>query len=213
MADLEFTTETCAHPRDREDSGFDMLNLMPDGNLALDGSHDYERFLRSFDEVLQLLLCDVDAFTQLGDVDLIPAQNLDAMLVHLGVPFSFARDLAEADKRRLASILVDIYRRKGVEAAIEATVNFLLSCEIDVQPFLDPMTTWTLGLAELGITTFLGPGTSFLRFSFQVVVQQDLDETTRRRMIEVVSYMKPAWTHFVRVIEPSTPNIPVFVPE
>lgn len=208
-AEIEFTTEPCPAPDERAAGQFNMVDFMPDENLEQDTSRDLERFLRVIDEPLQLLLCDVDEFTTIMDIDLIDKRNLGALLDHLGVPFSFAPSLSETDQRRLASILVDIYKRKGVEVAIEATVNFLLGFEIDIQPYLDPGETWIMGESLLGVDTFLGPGTLFLRYSFQVKTIEDLTETQRRRMIEIVNYMKPSHTHFVRIAEPSTPDIPV----
>lgn len=206
---IEFTTEPCGAPSDRD---FSILDMVPDENLRQDATRDLERYLRVLDEVLQLILCDVDNWTSLLDIDQIADDNLDAMLLHLGAPFSFAGSLSAEDKRRLASVLVEMYKRKGGEVAIEAIVSFILGIDIDVQPFLNPAGTWTLGVSVLGGDAILGPGTSFLRYSFQVESFQDLTEVQRRRLIEIVNYMKPAHTHFIRLIEPTTPPVTVFTP-
>lgn len=206
---IQFTTEDCGAPEDRDFSAEDMF---PDANLEEDATRDLIRFLRIMDEVTQLILCDIDKFTTIMDIDLIADNNLDAMLVHLGAPFSFAGSLSSTDKRRLASVLVEMYKRKGGEVAIEAIVAFILGFEIDVQPYLNLSNTWSLGVSQLGINAFLGPGTAFIRYSFQVEVFEDLTETERRRLIEIVEYMKPSHTHFIRLIEPSTLPIAVFAP-
>lgn len=206
---IQFTTEPCGGPEDRD---FSIEDMIPDENIEQDATRDLIRYLRIIDEVLQLILCDIDNFTSVMDIDLVSDNNLDALLLHLGSPFSFAGSLSSGDKRRLASVLVEAYKRKGGEVAIEATVAFILGFEIDVQPFLNPAGTWTLGVSALGQDTILGPGTSFLRYSFQVEVFQDLTEVQRRRLIEIVNYMKPAHTHFIRLIEPTTPPVIIFKP-
>lgn len=206
---IQFTTENCGAPEDRDFTAEDMF---PNVNLEEDATRDLIRFLRIMDEVIQLILCDIDEFPTIMDIDLIADNNLDAMLVHLGAPFSFAGSLDNVDKRRLASVLVEMYKRKGGEVAIEAIVAFILGFEIDVQPYLNLSNTWLLGVSQLGLNAFLGPGTSFIRYSFQVEVFDDLTETERRRLIEIVEYMKPSHTHFIRLIEPSTLPIAVFAP-
>ena len=206
---IEFTTEPCGAPQDRVDSEFGWLHFLPEENLNEDSTGDLERTLRILDEPTQLILCDIDHFPEILDIDLIPDHLLDALLAHLGNPFSFAPELAVADKRRLAAVLEEIYQEKGGEFAIESVVNFILNVQVDVRPYLDFHPTWDLGLSELGVDTFLGPGTLFLRYSFEVEAFVNLNETTRRRLIEIVQYMKPAHTHFVKLIEPTNPETPV----
>lgn len=205
---VTFTTEPCT-VAERELANFSWLNFLPESNLEGDSTGDLERTLRVLDEPTQLLLCDVDRFPEIYDFDLIPDHLLPALLAHLGNPFSFASELSLTDQRRLASVLEEIYQRKGEEFAIESVVNFLLNVPVDVRPYLGVGPTWVLGESELGIDTYLGPGTSFLRFSFEVETFVNVDETTRRRLIEIVQYMKPAHTHFVRLIEPTHPETPV----
>jgi hypothetical protein len=66
-----------------------------------------------------------------------------------------------------------------------------------------------LGVSELGIDTALAGGTSFQKFSFEAVSPITLTETQRRRVIELINYMKPAHTHFIRLIEPEEEEAPV----
>lgn len=209
---VEFTTEACNVPQERIDAEFDYVSFMPEENLEQDKTRDLERFLRVLDEPMQLLFCDIDNFPTILDVDLIAEENLDALLDHLGAPFSFTRNLPAQDKRRLAGILVQAYKRKGVEVAIEAFVNFVLGVEIDVRPYLAFGDEWVLGESELGVDTILGVGTLFLRYSFEVEAFSDLTEVKRRQLIEIVQYMKTSHTHFVRLIEPTNPDTPVNQP-
>jgi phage tail-like protein len=206
---IEFTTEPCGAPDARRLSNWGWLRFLPEHNLEEDSTGDLERMLRVLNEPTDLLLCDVDRFPEIYDIDLIPDHLLDFLLAHLGNPFTFAPELSSTDKRRLAAVLEEIYQRKGEEFAIESVVNFILNISVDVRPYLGERPTWVLGESELGIDTFLGPGTSFLRFSFEVEAFINLDETTRRRLIEIVQYMKPAHTHFVRLIEPTLPETSV----
>jgi phage tail-like protein len=204
---VTFTSEPCNIPEGRVDGKYNYIDFIPEENLREDATGDLERFLRCLDEVLQLLLCDIDRFPEILDIELARLNHLEALLVHLGVPFSFIADLSETDKRRVASVLVDAYKRKGIEIGMESLISFVLGIQVDIRPYLG-LASWTLGVSELGVDTALGPGTSFLRYSFEAVTDEDLTELQRRRMIELIEYMKPAHTHLIRVIEPGTAGVP-----
>lgn len=64
-----------------------------------------------------------------------------------------------------------------------------------------------LGEALLGEDWVLGPGTSFSAYAFEVVVPRVLEDEERRRLRLIVEYMKPAHTHFVRLVEPTIPEV------
>jgi phage tail-like protein len=205
---LSFTTEALDIPQARLDAEFNFQGLIPYGNQAPeeDPTGDLERFLRCLDEVLQLLLYDIDTFTDILDIDIIDASNLNALLFHLGAPFSFVDSLSEAEKRRLADILVQSYKRKGVETSMESLIAYVLGITVNVQPYYDPTSYWIMGLSALGTTAILGPGSEFLKYAFEVITPDLLTETERRRLTEMVEWMKPAHTHFVRLVEPSADN-------
>ena len=69
------------------------------------------RFIACMQEVTDLLLSDVDRFTDVFDLERAPAPFLDLILADLGNPFPF--DLDELGKRKLAASLVRMYRQKG----------------------------------------------------------------------------------------------------
>jgi phage tail-like protein len=208
FSSIGFTSESLGIPQGRIDGRFNFLDLWPDYNFKLDKTRDTERQARCFDEVLQLLLHDIDRFPEIIDIDQVSADNLDALLCHLGAPFTFITEFSEVDKRRLASVLVDAYKRKGVELGMEGFLSFVLGIQFNIRPFNRPEENWTLGVSLLGEDTILGPSTSFLKFAFEVLSPVPLTETQRRRLVEMVEWMKPSHTHFVRIIEPGTPGAP-----
>lgn len=55
---------------------------------------------------------------------------------------------------------------------------------------------------RLGVTTILGPGTSFQIYSFEVISPIVLTIEQRDRITEIVEYMKPAHTHLNAIVEP-----------
>jgi phage tail-like protein len=199
-----FTTEGLDIPVSRINGRFDYANLLPYANQRPeeDGTKDLERFIKCIDEVLQLILHSVDTFPYIMDPNLISDNNLDALLAHLGAPFSFVPSLEEVDKRRLAAILVDSYKIKGTELGIEAMISYVLGITVNIQPFYDIENLWVLGESMLGVDTILGPGSEFLKYSFEVITDTSLTEAQRRYITEIVEWMKPCHTHFVRLREP-----------
>jgi phage tail-like protein len=149
--------------------------------------------------VTDLVLADVDRFAELLDLERAPEPFVDAMLEDLGNPFRF--ELDERQKRRLASVLVDMYRQKGTDPGIRNTVRFLLGVDIRrVLAFAG--TALTLGESELGEDWELGPSGSYARYAFHVEVATPLTSLERRQVRALVEYMKPAHTHLVDLIEP-----------
>jgi phage tail-like protein len=197
---LTFTFDAPPIPR-ASPPRYGLYDLIPALNKREDAAHEMEALVRCFDEAFQLIRFDVDRLSIMLDIDLAPAELLDALLRHLGNPFSF--DLTETEKRRLADVLVEIYKSKGTEAGMEATLLFFLGIPLDVQPFNDPAGSWMLGVSELGIDTVLGPGTSFLKYAFQVVSTTALTELQRFWIQEIVEYMKVAHEHYVALKEPT----------
>ena len=131
-----------------------------------------------------------------------PEGFLDLVLHDLGNPFPF--DLGELDKRRLASVLVEMYRQKGTAVGIENAIRFFLGIDITaITPFNG--STLVLGESELGVDWELGPSDQFARYAFDVEVDIPLSTTERSQIRHIVDYLKPAHTHFVDLVEPSPP--------
>jgi phage tail-like protein len=182
---------------------FDLYSLLPELNRREDDTGDLRRFLACLQEVTDLELADIDGFTDLFDPDLAPEWALDLMLGELGSPFAF--DLSVVDKRRLIGVLVAIYREKGTAIGITNAIRFFLRLEIVV-------TTYTgealiLGESLLGEDWVLGPSNSFAAYAIEVVAPRTLDDEEEKRLRQIVDYMKPAHTHFVRLVEPVPPEI------
>ena len=100
---------------------FDLYQLLPTLNRREDETGDLRRFLACLQEVTDLVVHDVDRFTDVFDPDLAPEAFIDAMLLDLGNPFPF--DLSPVDKRRLLNVLVAIYREKGTAVGIDISLD------------------------------------------------------------------------------------------
>ena len=181
---------------------FDLWSMLPRHNRRADDTGDLWRFIACLQEITDLLLAEVDRFPDLFDLERAPAPFLDLILQDLGNPFSFALD--ELSRRRLASVLVEIYRQKGTAPGIRNAVRFFLGLEITILAFTAD--TLVLGESELGIDWILGPSDRFARYAFNVLVAVPLSDPQRRHLRAIVEYMKPAHTHFVDLLEPTPPQ-------
>jgi phage tail-like protein len=189
------------HPRRR----FDLWSMLPKHNRRSDTTGDLARFIACLQEVVDLLLAEVDRFPDLWDIERAPSPFLDLILRDLGNPFPF--DLDELSKRRLATVLVEMYRQKGTAVGIRNAVRFFLGIEIEAITGL-ASTALVLGESELGVDWELGPSDRFARYAFDVKVGRVLTPTERKHLRAIVNYMKPAHTHFVSLQEPTAPLIP-----
>jgi phage tail-like protein len=196
----EFRGYECPAPATRR---AELWRWIPQMNRDRDATTDLYRFVACLQEVFDLLLCDVDRWTEILDVDVAAERYLDQMLIGLGNPFAF--DLSADDKRRLIRVLVDVYRSKGTKPGIISVVRFFLGIEIDIVAFVSE--GWILGVSELGEDTYLAPGLSRERYSFEVVSPVLLTDAQRTRIEQIVEYMKPAHTHLVRIVEPTEPEV------
>ena len=181
---------------------FDLWTMLPRHNRRTDATRDLRRFIACLQEVADLLLAEVDRYPDIFDFERAPEDFLDLILRDLGNPFPF--DLDELGKRRLASVLVEMYRQKGTAVGIENAIRFFLGIDITaITAFAG--TTLVLGESELGVDWELGPSSRFARYAFNVEVDVPLSDTERRQIRTIVDYLKPAHTHFVDLIEPGLP--------
>lgn len=188
----------CPFPVERR---FEFFRLLPLMNRLEDVTRDLEKFSAVMQDTIDLLLCDTDRFTTLADIDRAPESFIDLILLDLGNPFRF--DLTANKKRRLAKILVDIYRFKGTAVGIIDAVAFFLGLEIAITPLAEE--GWVLGESDIGDTTILFPSLEFNIYAFQVVVDVVLTADERDGITQIVELMKPGHTHFVRIVEPTVP--------
>jgi phage tail-like protein len=182
---------------------FDLYSLLPEMNRREDETGDLQRFLACLQEVTDLLLADVDGFTDILDPDRARENFLDLMLAELGNPFPF--DLSLVDKRRLLNVLVAVFREKGTAAGIRNAIRFFLGFEVDITSYAGE--ALILGESLLGEDWVLGPSNQFSAYAFEVVVPKALSDVERRRLRTIVDYMKPAHTHFARLVEPLIPEV------
>jgi len=189
------------HPRRR----FALWSMLPKHNRRSDTTGDLARFIACLQELVDLLLAEVDRFPDLWDIERAPSPFLDLILRDLGNPFPF--DLDELSKRRLATVLVEMYRQKGTAIGIRNAVRFFLGIDIEAITGL-ASTALELGISELGVDWELGPSDRFARYAFDVKVGRVLTPTERKHLRAIVNYMKPAHTHFVNLLEPAAPIVP-----
>jgi phage tail-like protein len=197
--EVTFSGYAPARPAGRS---FELLDLLPDVNVAEDETEDLRRFVLCLQEVTDGLLYDVDRWTDVLDPDVAPRGFLRAMLADLGNPFTFP--LSEADERRLVRVLVPIYQLKGTVPGIVNAVRFFVGLEVEVVvPAFDAV--WDLGVGELGATTWLGTSDLRDRLSFWIRSAAALTDEQRARIGQIANYMKRAEEHFRGFIEPAPP--------
>lgn len=183
---------------------FDVESMVPAMNLAEDETEDLRRFLACVQEVVDLLLCDVDRWTRTLDVDVADEPFVDAMLADLGNPFAFDLDLA--GKRRLARMLVPVYREKGTAPGIVNAIRFFTGIEVTLSyPAFDDV--WLLGVGELGPDSLLGTSDSATRYSYRIVAPVVLTDAERDAMTRLATYMHPAHEHLLGITEPPPPPV------
>lgn len=180
---------------------FELYQFLPELNRREDETGDLRCFLACLQEVTDLVLFDIDRFTDIIDPDLAPEPFLDVMLGELGNPFAF--DLVLADKRRLLNVLVAMYREKGTAIGIINVIRFFLGLEVQIIAYAGE--ALTLGDSLLGEDWVLGPSSRFGALAFEVVCPRILGTEERRRLRQIVDYLKPAQTHFARLVEPVPP--------
>ena len=184
---------------------FDLWQMLPKHNRRDDTTGDLFRFIACLQEVTDLLLADVDRWPDIFDLERAPESFLELILQDLGNPFPF--ELDALGKRRLASVLVEMYRQKGTAQGIKNAVRFFLGIDIVAITAFNA-DTLVLGESLLGVDWVLGPSDRFAKYAFNVVVVRILVATERKRLRAIVEYLKPAHTHFVDLVEPFPPVIP-----
>lgn len=205
LAPYDRATFTGFRPARPERRRFDLWRMLPKHNRRDDQTGDLARFIACLQEVTDLLLADLDRWPDIFDLERAPEPFVELILRDLGNPFPF--ELDAIGKRRLASVLVEMYRQKGTAKGIHNAVRFFLGIDIAaITPF--NADTLRLGESELGIDWVLGPSDRFARYAFNVEVTRILTARERQQLRAIVEYLKPAHTHFVDLVEPLPPVLP-----
>lgn len=189
---------------------FQLWDMIGEKNRNEDTTGDLARFISLFQEVTDLVLYDIDRFTQLADPDLAQPDAVEAMLDDLGDPFT-EFDLDTIDQRRLVHLLVAIYQEKGTNDGMINAVRFFMGLEITIDEI--GFGTWVLGKGSgsaLGVNSVLGTSDPATLNTFDVVVSTNITAAQVAQVEAICQYMRPAWTHLRNVVQPST--APVFVP-
>jgi phage tail-like protein len=187
---------------DVERRRFSMWWMLSDMDRRRDETGDLELFLSVLQEPLDQIVCDIDRWTDILDVDIAEERYLDQMLITLGNPFTFV--LSIEDKRRLIRTLVRMYQQKGTAIGIINVVRFFLGIEIEITAYNQD--GWLLGVHELGWDNYLASSESFARYSFIVISPVILTDEQRTWMRALIVYMKPAHTHLIELREPEVPE-------
>jgi phage tail-like protein len=126
-----------------EGRSFLLWDMMPELNRNEDRTHDLKKFLACIQEPTNVLLYEIDNWLDILDPDFAPIAFVEAMLQDLGNPFTFV-DLDDIDKRKLAQLLIPIYKQKGTGKGIINVVRLLLGLDITITAF-NTMSVWILG--------------------------------------------------------------------
>lgn len=180
-----------------------LLDELPDLNVGADDSRDLARLTGVLQESLDLQFADIDRWNEILDPDLATEPFVDAMLLDLGNPFSFALSLI--DKRRLVQLLVAIRGIRGTEPGIKLAIRFFMGIEVTLDYIA--YHGLRLGHAHLGVSLTLSTSSPYYRRSFKVIVPRALTDEERERMLAIVMYMKSSRWHLIAIVEPSTPTI------
>lgn len=185
---------------------FDLWSMLPAHNRGNDPAGDLRLLVSAWQEMADLLFAKIDRFGELINIDTAPEANLDAILYGLGNPFD-ASVLTLAEKRRLASLLVEMYRERGTAKGITNAIRLFLGVEAEVIPI--GRTSMRLGTSILGVDWILGSDDPRTLYSFIVEVDTDLTPEQRVQLVVLVEYIRTAREHFVALVEPSSSPLPV----
>jgi phage tail-like protein len=204
-SEAEFPFDDCKKTKDR---AFRLADLFPSRVMGQDADQlapFLGPFLEALDPEMLAAFERVDCFPSIMDPNTAPSRFLDGLLAHLGSPFILEEGLSDLEKRRLASMLFEVYKLKGTCPGIIGAVRLLYGITVTdcVQANVD---CWTLDVDLLGVTTVLCGSTAQERRTFSVMVSQNLTQKQREQLTNVVDYMKPANTFFAGFIEPGAPR-------
>jgi len=199
LAPYDRVVVQCFRPARPGARRFDLSSMLPRPNRREGQTGDLSRFIACLQEVTDPLLAEVDRFPEVFDIERAPEVIVDLTLADLGNPFPF--DLDELGKRRLASVLVEMYRQNVTARGIINAVRFFVAVEIQaVRAYAGE--ALVLGESDLGVDWILGPSSRFALYPFDVIVDVPLTDAQRSQLRAIVEFRKPDRTHFVNLIEP-----------
>jgi phage tail-like protein len=176
-------------------------DFVPRMSLAEDTTGDLTLFLGCLQDTNNILLHSIDKWLEIIDPDTAPEAFVDAMLVDLGNPFTFA--MTGAQKRRFAKILVRIYQLKGTALGIIDVVRFFLGIEVTIETFVGR--GWIIGVHQLSTTGQVAPNPAIVGpnlhalYCFRVLTNVLLTAEQRAYIRAIAIYMKGAQEHLVGI--------------
>lgn len=198
---------------------FALIDFVPAINVADDTSGDMANFIKVLQEALNQSLFDVDHWIDILDSDLAPEAFLDLILRDLANPFVFAKELPLIKKRRLASLLVEIYKLKGTLKGVQEAISLFLGMRSEFTEFnglgdkLDDGNELGDELGHPGTPPFFlgggGPWRLLIKVGTTVASQTDAGAASPSaggaltaeqidQILQIVKVMKPA--HLVLVL-------------
>jgi phage tail-like protein len=197
LSPYDFTSYNSVQPAARS---WDLYNMLPAINRRDDASGDLRKFMACLQDTTDVILASIDDFLDIQDPLRADEQYVDALLQHLGDPFTPRINVSLEDKRRLIGLLTAIYKQKGTEAGILNAIRVLVGVDCTITPY--DGTTMFLGIDSLNNTFVLSASQRFIVRAFNVTSPVVLTGTQRKDIAYIVDLLRPANTHFVALIDP-----------
>jgi phage tail-like protein len=216
---LSMYTFIAKWPETATNRDFNLWSMLPQMNKNEDSTGDLFNFIACIQDSLDVALCSIDEWIKIIDPDVAPIRFVEQMLIDLGNPFECP--LTDIEKRKLAKLLIPIYLQKGTCNGIVNVVRFLLNLEgITCDEYNINEDQWILGESYLpdpppdvdledepnACCTVLGTSVPYLLYSFKIISDTILTEDQKDKIKTIVEYMKPAHTHCLGIVDPSTPE-------
>lgn len=96
-----------------------ICDLLPRIALRDDATGELQAFCDAIQVVLDSVLAEIDVFGDIWDIDRAPDKSplltnfIDIILLDLANPFEFVQGMTTIEKKRIAKLLVLLYRQKG----------------------------------------------------------------------------------------------------
>jgi len=176
-----------------------LYNLLPELYRIADESNDYvlRELLDACEVELDGLIEDLENWVSLWIAEKCPENIIDHLLRGLGNPFRF--ELSLAQKRKLVSLLVHIYKVKGTRAGIIDVIRLFQNLQIIMEePWCE--NHWQVDMFDLlEDDTYMAPDPQddpHWVYHFFVISSTELEQEQVDTMWNLINYMKPAHTHF-----------------
>jgi phage tail-like protein len=201
QSELAFTTPSFGRPETRLKLWDDVWSDR-DREDDMGASSLFRRMSVVLQDILDVLWNRTDALADLTDAYRMPESVLDYTLYSEGNPLHFA--MTTSQKRAVIAALGLMYQRAGTDKGIEDALALVLGSQFEVRELRGDLPWWILGTHRLGITTLLGPGTTYGENCYEVVSFQPLTELQRVIIKDIATTFDAQRMHLLRIVEPTT---------